>query len=336
MNYETFLFTRNQQRDFTAFMRPKELTNKEISTIASAVGNVNDVSELSPEWPALYCFPIGEYILLLRHYDSGRTHAGRNIPLLEGIAVKRTRARHFAAALPHFLAHQADLLAVVRNVPDIETQTVQKSPDLPWPDVQAGEAIEGAADDSLVNEFVARLTEDRLFIPFNPDGRLMLIAALSDPRFPSLYFAFGTNSDVVARLNKAEIDIDIVSYFNTNLPSLRSRTTNEITSELTGYVSSAPKSRPKPAKPIKPDLPDLPPPDAPAPMRPLRETRAEPKKPHDDALKRYDTGEDAMLTPRQMARKSQEAEQQTEAESEKSESVIGWLGGLIARLLGRK
>jgi hypothetical protein len=338
VNYETFLFTRNQQRDFTAFIRPKELTNKEISTIASALGNVNDVSELTADWPALYCFPIGEYILLMRHYDSGRKHAGRNIPLLEGIAVKRTRARHFAVALPHFLAHQADLLAIARKVPDIETQAVQKSPDLPWPDVQAEEAIEGAADDSLVNEFVARLTEDRLFIPFNADGRAMLIAALSDPRFPSLYFAFGTNSDVVARLNKADIDIDIVSYFNSTMPSLRSRATNEVTSELTGYVSSAPKSRPKPAtlaKPTNTAKPDLPP-DAPAPMRPLRETRAEPKKPHDEALKRYDTGEDAMLTPRQMARKAQEAEHQNEVESEKSESVLGWLGGLIARLLGRK
>lgn len=325
MNYETFLFTRNQQRDFTAFIRPKELTNKEISTIASALGNVNDVSDLSAEWPALYCFPIGEYILLLRHYDSGRKHAGRNIPLLEGIAVKRTRARHFAAALPHFLAHQAELLAIA--VPDIETQTVQESPDIPWPNVQAAEAVEGAADDTLVNEFVARLTEDRLFIPFNPDGRAMLIDALSDPRFPSLYFAFGTNSDVLARLNKAEIDVDIVSYFNTTVPSLRSRVTNEITSELTGYTPKPPKTRTKTREPEPLAA------DAPAPMRPPRTT---PKNSQDDTLKHYDTGEDAMLTPRQMARKAQETEQQEAAEREKPESVFGWLGGLIARLLGRK
>jgi len=330
VNYETFLFTRNQQRDFTAFIRPKDLTNKEISTIASALGNVNDVSELSAEWPALYCFPIGEYVLLLRHYDSGRKHAGRNIPMLEGIAVKRTRARHFAAALPHFVAHQADLLAVVRSVPDIETQTVQKSPDIPWPNVQSAEVMEGAGDDSLVNEFVARLTDDRLFIPFNTDGWAMLVGALSDPRFPSLYFAFGTNSDVVARLNKAEIDVDVVSYFNTTTPSLRSRATNEITSELKGYISKPPKTRPKPAEPEP--LPA----DAPAPMRPVAPPRAAPKKPQDDSLARYDTGEEAMLTPREMARKAQEAEQQNQPESENSESVFGWLGGLIARLLGRK
>jgi hypothetical protein len=43
-----------------------------------------------------------------------------------------------------------------------------------------------------------------------------------------------------------------------------------------------------------------------------------------------------MLTPRQMARKAQEAEQEKQVENEKSESMFGWLGGLIARLLGRK
>ena len=32
MHYETFLFTRNQRQDFTAFVRPARLTNKEVST----------------------------------------------------------------------------------------------------------------------------------------------------------------------------------------------------------------------------------------------------------------------------------------------------------------
>ena len=316
MNYEAFLLTRNQRRDFTAFIRPGELTNKEVSTIASALNYVGDVSALTPDWPALYCFPIGQYSLLLRHYDSGRKHAGRNIPVLEGIAVRHTRARHFALALPHFLAHQHELLAISAGIADIEAQTVEQSGEYPWPDVRAAEASEGAADE-LVNTFVARLSDDRLFLPFDENGRMLLITALSDTRFPALHFAFGTNADVLARLGAADIQVDIVSYFNTTSPSLRSRKTNEITSEVTGYT-------PRPAEEAPPESPPaVRPPRSPAPPRQTA-----------DPLTAYNTGDDGLLTPRQMARRQAEAE--AEDSPPEGESAFAWLGNLIARLLGRK
>lgn len=326
MNYEAFLFTRNQRRDFTAFIRPRELTNKEISTIASALNYVNDVSALTPAWPALYCFVIGQYVLLLRHYDSGRKHAGRTIPVLEGIAIRNTRARHFALALPHFLAHQDDLLAVSHNISDIETQVSEESADYPWPDVQAPDDHEGAAE-ALVNEFVARLGDDRLFIPFDEDGRDILIAALSDPRFPALHFAFGTNSDVLAHLNSAGITVDIVSYFNTTAPSLRSRQTNEVTSEIKDYSRRTPRKSSAPS-------PDEPPMDLPTP----RQRKATPAHRADqpDPLAQYDASESNMLTPRQMARQQVESARQDQQEEPQSESPLTWLSSIIARLLGRK
>ncbi len=330
MNYERLLFTRNQRRDFTAFIRPKDLTNKEVSTLAGALNYVNDVSELSADWPALYCFPLGQYILLLRHYDSGRKHAGRNIPVLEGIAIRRTRARHFALALPHFLAHQQEILAITAGIVDIEAQNVEISAEEHWPDVQAEEVTEGAADE-LVNQFVARLGEDRLFLPFDEDGRVLLLAALSDSRLPPLYFAFGTNADVIARLNQDEVDVDIVSYFTTTLPALRNRQTHEITSELSHYARKASRRAKLRTQPADEEITPT--------MRTPRQARGEIKRraPQDDPLTRVQAGEDEILTPRQMARKQAEAEHSQKPEDFKeSESPLSWLTGLIARLLGRK
>lgn len=326
-DYERFLFTRNQQRDFTAFIRPKALTNKQISVISSALSYVNDVSGLSAEWPSLYCFPVGEYVLLLRHYDSGRKHAGRNIGVLEGVAVKRTRARHFARAVPHFLTHQAELLAA--DVPDVDALLMpQESPEYPWPDAQIEAAAAPGVGDELVNEFVARLNEDRLFLPFNEDGWALLLAALSDPRFPPLYFAFGTNADVIARLNKAEIDVDVVSYLNTTTPSLRSRETNEITSELTNYVM-----RPKPAPHVQPkhEVEEVP------SMRSVRPPRVEiePRRVQDDPLAHYEGGE--ILTPREMQRRQREEQaRQGASHEEHTRSLFGRLADLLGRLLGKK
>lgn len=332
MYYETFLFTRNQQRDFTAFIRPKELTNKEISTIGAALNFVSDTSRLTPDFPALYCFPLGQYVLLLRHYDSGRQHAGRNIPIIEGIAVKNTLKRRFALALPHFLAHQAELLAIGERAGDIDTLEITQSGEFAWPDVKAADVA--GSDDGLMGDFVARLTEDRLFVPFNEDGYAMLLAALSDPRMPSLYFAFGTNSDVLMRLGVADVQVDIVSYFNTTKPSLRNRQTNEITSELSDYVSRTPDrsptrpSRPKPA-PSPDNAPDR-------PLRPMRQTvtsrAAVERDAADDPLTQYEAGE-GMMTMREAARRAREQEAQPD---EETSSVFSWLGGILARLLGRK
>jgi hypothetical protein len=334
--YETFLFTRNQKRDFTAFIRPKDLTNKEVSVIASALNNVNNIADLTADWPALYSFPLGDYIMLLRHYDSGRTHAGRTIGVVEGIAVRRSLQRHYTLAAPHFLARQADVLAVARDIDDIETQGIETSPELNWPDIQAEEA-QTTADDELINTFVARLAEDRLFVPFTQDGRALLISALSDPRLRTSFFAFGTNSHVLARLNQADIDVDMVSYFNTTVPSLRNRQTNEITSELTDFVGKLPP-RPPGQMPVEVD-PDYPTESLHTPRelreqyREMRRAKAEP-----DPLAEYDAGEDSMLTLREMRRREREreAEQEAEAPESEAEETRGWLLRLIARLLGRK
>ena len=35
MQYETFLFTRNQRQDFTAFVRPSLMSNKDVSAIGA-------------------------------------------------------------------------------------------------------------------------------------------------------------------------------------------------------------------------------------------------------------------------------------------------------------
>ena len=330
MIYETFLFTRNQKRDFTAFIRPKDLTNKEVSAIASALNNVNNIADLTPDWPALYSFGIGQYNMLLRHYDSGRKHAGRNIGIVEGIAVKRPLLRHYMQAVPHFLARQNEVLSIAAGIADVEILTMTESDEQDWPDVQAEEAT-GSADDELINEFVGRLAEDRLFVPFTQDGRVMLISALSDPRLRTAYFAFGTNSEVVARLNQAEIDVDIVSYFSTEIPSLRNRATNEITSELTDYVSRLP-ARPASSQPLSEEAPmaDLP---TPRQMRKQYNPTVRPN-PQDDPLAQYDAGEESMLTPREMARLERQRKAAEEAEQTAKDSR-GWLTKLIARLLGR-
>ncbi len=333
MIYETFLLTRNQKRDFTAFIRPKDLTNKEVSIIASALGSINNIADLTADWPALYSFPIGEYNMLLRHYDSGRTHAGRNIGVVEGIAVRRTMQRHYTLAVPHFLAHQHDVLNITDTVQDIESASTEASREQEWPDVQAEEA-QVPADDELINEFLSRLNDDRLFVPFTQDGRALLISALSDPRLRTAYFVFGTNSDVLARLNQAAIEVDIVSYFNTTTPSLRSRQTNEITSELNDFVGKLP---PRPAGRVTVEAdPDYPTEVLPTP----RQVRAamqqkQQSRPEDDPLAQYDAGEESVPTMREM--RQRERREQTEAVKEiETEESRGWLLRLIARLLGRK
>ncbi|MBC7813359.1 MAG: hypothetical protein H7175_19525 [Burkholderiales bacterium] len=236
MYYESFLFTRSQRRDFTAFIRPKDLTNREVSTIASALNYVQagDLANLTADWPSLYCFPIGAYVLLLRHYDSGRKHAGREIGIIEGIAVRRTQVRHFALALPHILAHADELLSVAATVIDLEAQTIETSPEREWLELEAAD-IPSAA---FVTEFVTRQADERLFLPFNETGRSMLLATLSDRRFPSLYFGFGTNADVLTRLLDASVDVDIVSFFNTTQPAFRNRATNAKSGNIDGYESA--------------------------------------------------------------------------------------------------
>ena len=132
VRYAWFLFTRNQRRDFTAFVRPADMTNKQVSVIANAFNFVNDITPLTAERPALYCFPLGAYLYLLRHYDSGRTHAGRAIPVIEGIAIRRDDENRLGVLLAEIVGRQATLLDVSGQVGDVETLERQVSEAHEW------------------------------------------------------------------------------------------------------------------------------------------------------------------------------------------------------------
>jgi hypothetical protein len=273
MHYETLLFTRNQRQDFTVFIRPSLLSNKDVSTIGAVFNYITDVSRLKPDFPSLYAFPLNEYLLLLRHYDSGRKHAGRAIGVIEGIAVPKAEADGFTAALAHFVTHQADLLNVSAAIPDLEEAETEASPRHDWD----GRPLD-KLDDSFVGEFLARRQKDRLFLPFTTEGRDLLIKALSDPLFTSPpFFAFGTNSDVLAQLGK-QADIDIVSFFKTERPSYRSRRTNGVSGSVAGF-----------------EPPEAPPPDPSMSVRPVAkdETRVRPQAAVETTRMRQVDGEEA-------------------------------------------
>ncbi len=127
MNYEQFLFTRNKRRDFTAFVRPADMTNKEVSLLASAFNTITDVTALTADQPGLYCFPLGAYMFVLRFYDSGRKHAGREIAVIEGIAVRADESESLATLLPEIVERQTELLDIVGDVGEIEDIEVSRS-----------------------------------------------------------------------------------------------------------------------------------------------------------------------------------------------------------------
>lgn len=224
MRYEPFLFTRNQRQDFTAFVRPALLTNKDVSAIGAIFNYVTDVSRLTAEFPSLYYFPLGEYLLLLRHYNSGRTHAGRAIGVIEGIALKR---ENLDSALPQFIDQQAELLDVSGTVADIESDQPEAAAEQDW----QGQASDLSAA-TFAGEFLIRRAQDRLFLPFTARGRDLLTSVQADRRFRTpLFFAFGTNSDVLAQLERYA-PVDIVSFFKTDRCSFRSRVTNSVTGAI--------------------------------------------------------------------------------------------------------
>lgn len=237
MHYERFLFTRNQGRDFTAFVRPAALTNKDVSTIGDIFNYVTEVSRLTRQFPSLYCLRLDErYFLLLRHYNSGRRHAGRAVSVIEGIAVEQTQAREFASALPQLISEQDSVLAVSDTVTDIEAQAVETSPLLEWKGVSSMRL----GDDPVADEFLARIDTDRLFLPFNGHGLNIVKTILGSRQFASpLLFAFGTNADVLAQLDRRGIAVDIVSFFNTDAPSYRDRQSNQKTGEVSGITTAS-------------------------------------------------------------------------------------------------
>lgn len=236
MYYEHFLFTRNTQRDFTAFVRPEEMTNKEVSVLARIIGYVNNVTWLTPEQPALYSFALGSYTYLLRHYDSGRTHAGRPIATLEGIAVKRTRTRLFAGNIVSVMLDHTRALNVSSTLDDIETQSVTTSPHFEMRPRRVMAPQSTPHDYEAVQAFAAQQMETRLVVPFTEDGMRLMITALTDPNIPPLLgFAFGTNADVVKEMATLGLNVDVVGYFNTSQPGLRSRETHQLVQSFKVY-----------------------------------------------------------------------------------------------------
>ncbi len=247
VRYAWFLFTRNQRRDFTAFVRPADMTNKQVSVIANAFNFVNDITPLTAERPALYCFPLGAYLYLLRHYDSGRTHAGRAIPVIEGIAIRRDDENRLGVLLAEIVGRQATLLDVSGQVGDVETLERQVSEAHEWtpeapdeddtgePDdraeaegdedatveAQHDDAATGEAD--LIDALAERYATDWLLLPFDNDGRALLLEALDDARLPILHFAFGSHPDLVGQLKTSGITFDVVGYASAAAPEFRPR-----------------------------------------------------------------------------------------------------------------
>jgi hypothetical protein len=231
VRYTTFLFTRNQRRDFTAFVRPHQMTNKEVSAIANAFNYVNDITPLTADAPALYCFPLGAYLYLLRHYNSGRRHAGRDIPVIEGIAIERNAENLLGVYLSEMVGNQYTLLDISGQAGDIETLERQVSAETEWvpepdddePEDEPDFDAEQSDGPTPVDQLAARYANDWLLMPFNDEGRELLWEALSDERLPILHFAFGSNSDVVAQLKQSGIAFDIVAYAGVTQPVLRPR-----------------------------------------------------------------------------------------------------------------
>jgi len=271
VKYETFLFTRSKARDFTAFIRPVGMTHKEVSVIANAFNYVNDITPLTPDFPALYLFPLGDHLFLLRHYDSGRTHAGREIPVIEGIAAKRDIAKSVYAVLPHFVTRQSELLNVVAQYDDIETLEFIPSPQYEWDEwddtIESVEIPKVQTDESLLVEFISRHREDRLCIPFSETGRSLLLAAVTDLRFPYLNFGFGTNADVVSSLSTADIPLDVLSYVTTTEPSFLPRDRNRRVTAREAQVEVERMLQQHNVQPVPASAP-TPPPAAPVPPSP--------------------------------------------------------------------
>ena len=227
MRYETLLFTRNQQQDYSALVRPEAMSERDITTLRDIVHSVSDTGRLREDVPCLYYFPLGEYALLVRHYDSGRRYEGQAIAVLEGVAVKLGDGDIDRSTAAKLVAEQADLLNVSAAISDIELHTMHIS------DAREFDgSFESETPASFVSEFVERREREYLFLPFTPDGRAMLVAVLADSRFDTPpYFAFGTNSEVLARLERLA-PIDLVSFFKTDRVSFRDRKTHQVTRYL--------------------------------------------------------------------------------------------------------
>lgn len=256
MQYETFLFTRNLRRDFTAFIRPAAMTNKEVSVIASAFNYVNDITPFTPEQPALYCFPLGASLYLLRHYNSGRTHAGREIPVIEGIAIRRDDEPQFRPLLPAAIHNHAALLNTLdAEIEEIEIHTPEARA---WTDdFTITETPFQPDTPEIVADYAKHYAEYQLVLPFGAQGFGWLSQVVAHPNMPLAHFAFGTNPDVVGRLREAGIDFDILGYLNVSEADLKQRPAPKVVDvrEILPKAATVPSNWP--ATPLPVDPPDI-------------------------------------------------------------------------------
>ncbi len=207
---------------------------------------------------------------------------------------------------------------------------------------------------------IERRTDDRLFLPFTEQGFALLVTALADRRFTTApYFAFGTNSDVLAQLEQ-HAPIDIASFFNTDRPEFRSRATNRQTGIIAGYEpeeaieepadpSMALRSRRIDETRLRPeavetnDEDDEPASDADAVS--IRSVPQRRQVEHEEAIEEVESdeadGEPEVLTPRQLRDRllAAEAAAQAAAEPEptaRSRDPLHWLLDALSWIVGKR
>jgi hypothetical protein len=238
--YEHLLYTRTPTQDYTTLVRPEQANDDEITFLTHLTAHVPDVTWLTPLHPALYCFPVGAYTYLLRHYNSGRRHENAPISVLEGIAVPRGSTRDFAAHLHRMILLQHDYLNVIGTVDDLDTHT---------PTISAQHSlritrVQPPALPPLDTETIALMASHEpdvcLYLPFTEKGQQLLVGLVSSPSIPPLVrFAFGTTSRGVSYLNAAGITLDAIGYFGLSRPSLRQRSNDALITELDRYARRA-------------------------------------------------------------------------------------------------
>ena len=224
MQYETLLFTRIEQQDYAALVRPEGMSEADITALSKLFNAAYHAGRLREECPGLYFFPVGDYAVLVRHYTHGNSLRG---VVVEGAAFRLGAGGMNGSTAAKFVVEQARLLNVSGTIRDEESPIVYASDTLTLDD-----APEGDEPSLLATALLERRTEDQLFLPFTAAGHAMLAGVLADHRFETPpYFAFGTNSEMLAQLEQLT-SIDIASFTKTERPSLRDRVTNQVTRYL--------------------------------------------------------------------------------------------------------
>jgi len=224
MRYETLYLKQHEQQDYTALVRPEGMSDADITTLNKIFNAADHAGRLREDYPALYYFPVGKYAVLVRHYDSGSSANGA---VVEGAAFKLGGGGIDTATAAKFVVEQANLLHVSGTISDTELHTLYASDER-----EIDATFENVTPVPFAAEFVERRERERLFLPFTAEGRETLAAVLADNHFDTPpYFAFGTNSDVLARLERLA-SIDIVSFIKTERASFRDRATNQVTRYL--------------------------------------------------------------------------------------------------------